>query len=71
MLTALRAFRGLPFARRQLRQFRTDDVDAALRRLTATGALAGYAPLIEISGRKVAQTEHTIAVLPDGVEVLT
>ncbi len=33
--------------------------------------LHAYAPLVETSGRKVAQAEHTLYVEPDGVEVLT
>jgi methionyl aminopeptidase len=71
LLAALRAFRGLPFARRQLRRFPEAEVEACLERLASTRILSRYAPLVEVSGRKVAQTEHTIAVLEDGVVVLT
>jgi methionyl aminopeptidase len=71
LLEAIRAFHGLPFARRQLRQFPARTIDVALETLAAAGALYAYAPLVEVSGRKVAQTEHTIAILKDGAEVLT
>ncbi len=71
LLAAMHSFQGLPFSRRQLGAFAAEAVDEALKVLAVVGALGAYAPLVEISGRPVAQTEHTIAVLPDGVEVLT
>ena len=71
LLEALRGFRGLPFSRRQLGAFPVAAVEEALKILAVVGALSAYAPLVEVSGRPVAQTEHTIAVLPDGIEVLT
>lgn len=71
LLAAIQGFRGLPFSRRQLGAFAADAVEEALKILAVVGGLGAYAPLVEISGRPVAQTEHTIAVLRDGVEVLT
>ncbi len=71
LLAAIQGFRGLPFSRRQLGAFAADAVEEALKILAVVGALGAYAPLVEVSGRPVAQTEHTIAVLPNGVEVLT
>jgi len=71
LLDVIRGFRGLPFSRRQLGAFPHAAVEEALKALAVVGALSAYAPLVEVSGRPVAQTEHTIAVLADGVEVLT
>lgn len=71
LLDAVRAFRGLPFARRQLAAFPRAEVEALLARLLASGLLHGYAPLAETTGFPVAQAEHTIFVGADGVEVLT
>ncbi len=63
--------RGLPFSRRDLRHLPRPDVEEAIRRLRGRGALHAYAPLVETTGRKVAQAEHTILVTSTGVEVLT
>ena len=71
LLEAMQGFRGLPFSRRQLGAFAPAAVEAALKILAVVGALDAYAPLVEVSGRPVAQTEHTIAILVDGIEVLT
>jgi methionyl aminopeptidase len=71
LLHAIHAFRGLPFARRQLAAFPRDVLERGLAALLADGRLTAYAPLAEKSGRPVAQAEHTVYVGPDGVEVLT
>ena len=68
---ALIGRRGLPFSRRDLRHLSRPDVEEALRRLRGRGALHAYAPLVETTGRKVAQAEHTILITATGVEVLT
>jgi methionyl aminopeptidase len=68
---ALREKNGLPFSRRDLRDFARSDVEETLGTLVRRGRLHAYAPLVETSGRKVAQAEHTIYVGPVGVEVLT
>jgi methionyl aminopeptidase len=62
---------GLPFSRRDLKAWPRREVEAALELLARKGRLHAYAPLVETSGKKVAQAEHTIYVGPDGVEVLT
>ena len=71
VLDAIRAFRGLPFARRQLRPFVGPPLEEALAALAAAGRLASYPPLVEATGRPVAQAEHTVYVGAGGVEVLT
>jgi len=70
-LAAVRAFRGLPFARRQLAAYAGPRLEALLDWLRQEGRLMSYAPLRETSGRPVAQAEHTVYVGPSGVEVLT
>jgi methionyl aminopeptidase len=71
LVAAIAAFRGLPFARRQLRAFSPDEVQAALAALRRKGVLQSYAALREAWGRPVAQAEHTLLVKEDGIEVLT
>jgi methionyl aminopeptidase len=71
VVQAIRAFRGLPFARRDLKALPRLRVEETLKALRGEGSLAAYAPLAEATGRVVAQAEHTIYVGPEGVEVLT
>jgi len=71
ILTALEALNGLPFSRRDLKHFPRPLVEETLARLRARGRLSAYAPLVEASGRAVAQAEHTLYVGREGVEVLT
>jgi len=71
VMGAIRAFRGLPFARRQLARFSRGRVEAALATLRRRRALMAYAPLVEAGGNPVAQAEHTVLVGQGGVEVLT
>jgi methionyl aminopeptidase len=71
VLEAIRGFRGLPFARRQLTEFPRAAVESTLRSLARNGALTSYPPLVETTGRPVSQAEHTVYVGEDGVEVLT
>lgn len=71
VLAAIRAFRGLPFARRQLAGFPRPLVERALAALLGQGRLAAYPPLAESSGRRVAQAEHTVYIGTEGVLVLT
>lgn len=68
---AIRGFRGLPFARRQLRGFPREAVEATLSALALSGGLAAYPPLVERDGQGVAQAEHTLYVGAGGAEVLT
>lgn len=71
LVAVIAAKRGLPFSRRDLRAFARPRVEAALAALLARGRLAAYAPLVEASGRQVAQAEHTLYVGAGGVDVLT
>jgi methionyl aminopeptidase len=71
LVGALRGFRGLPFARRQLRGFAPGLVEGTLQALRQRGQLTSYPPLVERSGRKVAQAEHTLYLGREGTEVLT
>lgn len=71
VLRGIEAFRGLPFARRQLAAHPRAAVEATLQALTRAGRLVAYAPLVESSRRAVAQAEHTIYVGTSGIEVLT
>jgi len=70
-LAAVRAFHGLPFARRQLAAYAGPRLEELLRWLREDGRLMSYAPLRETAGHAVAQAEHTVYVGPRGVEVLT
>jgi methionyl aminopeptidase len=71
VVIAIHALGGLPFARRQLGAFAPAAVEATLAWLKRYGRLTAYAPLVEKSGRPVAQAEHTIYVSAEQVEVLT
>jgi methionyl aminopeptidase len=71
LLAAIRALRGLPFARRQLAGLPAAVVERGLAALRAQGRLAAYPPLADPAGRRVAQAEHTVYLGPDGVLVLT
>ncbi|MFI5182992.1 MAG: type II methionyl aminopeptidase [Vicinamibacteria bacterium] len=71
VMGAIRAFRGLPFSRRQLARLPRPRVEEALANLRKRRALMAYAPLVEMGGKAVAQAEHTVFVGDEGVEVLT
>jgi len=71
VLDAIRGFRGLPFARRQLAAHERGRVERTLRALRESGRLAAYPPLVDAAGRSIAQAEHTVYVGTDGAEVLT
>jgi methionyl aminopeptidase len=67
----LRDLRGLPFSRRDLSAFPRPLVEESLTFLAACGRLSAYPPLVETTGGRVAQAEHSLLVGPNGVEVLT
>ena len=67
----LRGLRGLPFSRRDLRAFPRPLVEETLALLASRGRLSSYPPLVETTGGRVAQAEHSLLVGPEGVEVLT
>ncbi|HLA78635.1 MAG TPA: type II methionyl aminopeptidase [Vicinamibacteria bacterium] len=71
VMAAIRAHRGLPFARRQLAGFDRSALEATLGLLQREGRLTAYLPLVERTGRRVAQAEHTIYLGKGGAEVLT
>jgi len=71
VLKAIVGWRGLPIARRYFTQFDRAVVDDTLARLARQGSLVRYPPLVEEAGAMVAQTEHTLFLGPDGVEVIT
>ena len=53
----------LPFAKRWVqKEFSSLKVELSLKELTAVNALYGYEPLREVSGKPVAQAEHTVIV---------
>lgn len=56
-------FERLPFAKRWIQEkFSSLKVELSLKELTASGALYGYEPLREVSGKPVAQSEHTLII---------
>ncbi len=71
VLNAIQAWRGLPIARRYFREFDPERVEDTISKLTKQGSLVRYPPLVEEEGVMVAQTEHSMYIGPDGVEILT
>ncbi|MBI5435062.1 MAG: type II methionyl aminopeptidase [Planctomycetes bacterium] len=71
MLKDIEAWRGLPIARRYFTHRDPVVVDETLMKLAKQGSLMRYPPLVEEEGVMVAQTEHSIYLGPDGVEILT
>jgi methionyl aminopeptidase len=67
----LRELRGLPFSRRDLQAFPRPLVEETLTLLAARGRLSAYPPLVETTGARVAQAEHSLLVTEGAVEVLT
>lgn len=71
VLRAIESWRGLPIARRYFSHLERDAVEDTISKLARQGSLMRYPPLVEDDGVMVAQTEHTLYLGPDGVEVLT
>jgi methionyl aminopeptidase len=71
LLADIQSWRGLPIARRYFMEHDPKVVEDTLGKLARQGSLMRYPPLIEEEGVMVAQTEHTMFLGPDGVEVLT
>lgn len=71
VLRAIEAWRGLPIARRYFRDLDPQAVEDTLTRLARQGSLMRYPPLVEEEGVMVAQTEHSIHLGAEGVEILT
>ena len=65
-------FHTLPFAERWLRNVVSPDKHkAAFSELLSSKTLTAYPIFVEVSGKPVAQAEHTVLVTKDGCEVLT
>jgi methionine aminopeptidase len=71
VLRDIESWRGLPIARRYFAHRDPDLVEEALAKLKRQGSLMPYPPLVEEDGVMVAQTEHSIHLGADGVEILT
>lgn len=71
VLKAIESWRGLPIARRYFNDLETEAVEETLSKLARQGSLMRYPPLVEEEGVMVTQTEHTMYLGPDGVEVVT
>ena len=68
---ALLSWRGLPIARRYFRQFGNEFVSEVFQKLERARLLHSYPPLVALSGRPVAQAEHSVYLGPEGVIQLT
>jgi methionyl aminopeptidase len=71
VLKAIDGWRGLPIARRYFLHLDAGAVEDTLSKLAKQGALMRYPPLVEEEGVMVAQTEHSLYLGPEGVEILT
>ena len=71
VLKAIESWRGLPIARRYFLEHDRSSVEDTISKLARQGSLMRYPPLVEEDGVMVAQTEHSLYLGPDGVEVLT
>ena len=71
VLRAIDAWRGLPIARRYFQHLDREAVETTFSKLARQGSLMRYPPLVEEEGVMVAQTEHSIYLGPEGVEILT
>lgn len=71
VLREMQSWRGLPIARRYFSHLPTDAVEDTISKLARQGVLVRYPPLLEQPGVLVAQTEHTLYVGADGVEIIT
>ncbi len=71
VLKAIDSWRGLPIARRYFRDLDQEALEEAISKLAKQGSMMRYPPLVEEEGVMTAQTEHSIYIGPEGVEVLT
>ena len=71
VLKAIESWRGLPIARRYFNHLDSAAVEDTISKLAKQGALMRYPPLVEEEGVMVTQTEHSLFIGPEGVEVLT
>jgi methionyl aminopeptidase len=71
VMKAIESWRGLPIARRYFQHLDSLQVEDTLSKLAKQGSLMRYPPLVEEEGVMVAQTEHSLYLGPEGVEILT
>ena len=71
VLKAIESWRGLPIARRYFTDFDEAILEDTISKLARQGSLMRYPPLVEEEGVMVTQTEHSMYIGPDGVEILT
>ena len=71
LMRAIESWRGLPIARRYFSEFDPAVLEETFSKLAKQGALTRYPPLVEQEDVMVTQTEHTMYLGPDGVEILT
>jgi methionyl aminopeptidase len=71
ILKYIDSWRGLPIARRYFDEFDKDDVEHVISKLSKQGSMMRYPPLVEEEGIMTSQTEHSIFIGPEGVEVIT
>ena len=71
LLKDIESWRGLPIARRYFTDHDPAEVEEAIKRLARQGSLMRYPPLVEEDGVMVTQTEHSIYLGEDSVEILT
>jgi len=71
LLRDIESWRGLPIARRYFKRHDPAVLEETLSKLARQGSLMRYPPLVEDDGVMVTQTEHSIYLGPDGVEILT
>jgi methionyl aminopeptidase len=71
VMRAIEAWRGLPIARRYFQHLDSALVEDTLSKLAKQGSLMRYPPLVEEDGVMVAQTEHSLYLGSEGVEILT
>ena len=71
VLKVIESWRGLPIARRYFAGLDPVVVEDTLTKLARQGSLMRYPPLVEAEGVMVAQTEHSIYLSEDSVEILT
>ncbi|MDH5815962.1 MAG: type II methionyl aminopeptidase [Candidatus Nezhaarchaeota archaeon] len=71
LTTIWNRFRSLPFCDRWVRDIIPQETLSKLMELTLIGSLYGYHVLVEKGRGFVAQSEHTVIICEDGVEVIT
>ena len=71
ILQAIQDWRGLPIARRYFSEFDPKKLEETITKLARQGVLHRYPPLVEEPDVMVAQTEHSLYIGPNGVEILT